>query len=268
MNASKSNSSVSLRRAALSAALLGLVACAAAPHGPSTDVVRLQQEQGRLHSDPRIAANGGAELANADAAVATLAQNARTLDAREYRQGVYLSGKLLQIAEASALARDAERRGERLGLERERLGAGGTRHAVAMTNGEPLRRDDRAPLQDDREHLFAMQRQLANSESRVDERGLVLRLAEYNFRSGGDDGLTATGESALTSLARVLGDEPHASARIVAFGDRGVPGDRALAVRDYLDAHGIDPSRLDLRSARDDAPVGVARGDVLIIVRE
>jgi outer membrane protein OmpA-like peptidoglycan-associated protein len=263
MSARKPNTVPRLRHAALTAALLGLVACAATPHGPPADIVRLQNEQDRLHSDPRIAANGGTELANADAAVATLATHARTLPPRDYQQGVYLTDKLLQIAEASALARDAERRGEQRAVERDRLGA---RRTVAMSVGEPLRSDDRRPMQDDRERLFDMQRRLPNSESKVDERGLVVRLADFNFRSG-DAGLTATGEQSLQSLARVLDHEPGATARIVAFGDRGEQRDRALTVRDYLDAHGVERARIDIRAARSEAPAGGSPGDVLIVVR-
>ena len=107
--------------ATLAAALLGLVACAATPHGPPADIVRLRAEQDRLHGDPRVAANGGVELANADAAVSTLASNVHSLSPRDYQQGVYLADKMLQIAEASALAREAERRGEQLGLQRDRI---------------------------------------------------------------------------------------------------------------------------------------------------
>jgi len=250
--------------ASLSVVLLGLVACAATPHGPPAGIVRIQAEQDRLHSDPRIAANGGVELANADAAVATLARNARMLSPRDYEQGLYLTDKMLQTAEASALARDAERRGEQLAIERERAGA---RTRVAMTAGEPRRHDERGPMQDDRERLFDMQRRLPNSESKVDERGLVVRLADFNFRSG-DTGLTATGENSLDALARVLDDEPQATARIVAFGGEGERRNRALAVRDYLGARGVERTRLDVRVTTSGAPAGGTTGDVLIVVRE
>jgi outer membrane protein OmpA-like peptidoglycan-associated protein len=251
-------------RATFAVALLALGACAATPHGPPADVVRLQAEQDRLHADPRVAANGGAELANADAAVATLASNAHALSPRDYEQGVYLADKLLQIAEASALARDAERRGEQLAMERERVGA---RTSVALATGELRRRDVRGPMQDDRERLFEMQRRLPNSESAVDERGLVVRLADFNFRNG-DVGMTATGERSLESLARVLDDEPQTTVRIVAFGGRGEQRDRALAVRDYLAARGVERTRIDIRAATSETPAGGSPGDVLIVVRE
>jgi outer membrane protein OmpA-like peptidoglycan-associated protein len=252
----------------LSAAIAGLAACAAAPHGPPPDIVRLQQEHDRLHADPRLAANGGAELANADAALAALSANARALDSRSYQQGVYLTDKLQQVAEASALARDAEARGEQLGIERDRLAARGARGEMrVVAASQDLDMRERAPLPDSRARLFAIQRELLGSESSVDERGLVVRLADFNFGPG-ESGLTASGERSLANLARALDDEPRADVSIVAYGDRGLPRAHAKIVRDYLDARGIDPARLDVREARRDAPPGGARGDVLVVVRE
>jgi outer membrane protein OmpA-like peptidoglycan-associated protein len=266
----------SLRVAALSAALLGLASCATTPPGPPADIVRLQHEQDRLHSDPRIVDNGGTELANADAAVATLSQNARALEPRDYEQGVYLAGKLLQVAEASALARSAERRGEILAGERDRMLAHASTRTEAPMISTAGRADDsslrdRPADAEARARLFAMQGQLVNSESRVDERGLVVRLAAFNFRPD-QTGLTSTGEQSLTSLARAMGSVPDATARIVAYGDDRADGsdsgEHAALVRDYLHANGVDSGRLALREARDGAPARGARGDVLIVVRE
>jgi len=252
----------------LAAAIAGVAACATTPHGPSPEIVRLQQEQDRLHADPRIAANGGVELANADAALAALSANARALDSRSYQQGVYLTDKLQQVAEASALARDAEARGEQLGFERDRLGARGVRGEMrVVAASQDLDMRERAPLPDSRARLFAIQRELVGSESSVDERGLVVRLADFNFGPG-ESGLTASGERSLTNLARALDDEPRANVSIVAYGDRGLPRAHARVVRDYLDARGVDPVRLDVREARRDTPPGGARGDVLVVVRE
>ncbi|TCO41694.1 hypothetical protein [Dokdonella fugitiva] len=257
------------RHALLFALVTGLGACAATPHVPRAEIVRLQQEQDRLHADPRVAANGGAELADADAALATLEAHARSLDTRSYEQGVYLTGKLQQVAEASALARDAERRGEQLGIEREHLAARGMRSsmsvAIAPDGGLDMR--ERAPLPDARARLFAIQRELVGSESSVDERGLVVRLADFNFGPG-DSGLTATGERSLANLARALDGEPQAEVSIVAYGDPGAPRAHAQVVRRYLDAHGIDAARVAVHEARHDMPPGGARGEVLVVVRE
>lgn len=244
------------RSTALSALLAVLAGCVVVPPAPPPDIVRLQREQDRLHADPDVAANGGAELENADAAVSTLAANARTLGPEAYQQGIYIADKLLRIAEASARAREAEQRSQQLGLERDRLLASGAR----LTSPDVPSAGSSA-----RDRLFAMQRRLAGSESRVDERGLVVRLAPFNFRSDGV-GLTAVGEQSLASLAIVLNAEPAAAATVVAR-DTGRPGGRAATVRDYLDARGVDPSRLLVRDARDLA-VGVAGDDVVVIVQE
>lgn len=262
------NAGEAARHALLSAMMTGLVACATTPHEPLSEIVRLQQEQDRLHADPRIATNGGAELANADAALATLEAHARALDARSYEQGIHLTSKLQQVAEASALARDAERRGEQLGIERDRLAARGVHGAmpVAVADRE-LDMRERAPLPDARARLFAIQRELVGSESSVDERGLVVRLAGFNFGPG-ESGLTATGERSLDNLARALDGAPDADVGIVAYGDRDTPRARALVVRDYLDARGVDRARVAVREARRDIPPGGARGDVLVVVRE
>ncbi|MGN6519448.1 MAG: hypothetical protein ACTHK2_08505 [Dokdonella sp.] len=255
--------------ALLSALIAGLAACAASPRGQAPELVRLQQAQDRLHSDPRIAANGGVELARADEALATLGANARSLDPREFQQGVYLTDKLQQVAEASALAREAELRGEQLGLERDRLSARETRGGmrVVATSREDFDMRDRSPLPDSRARLFALQRELVGSESSVDERGLVVRLADFNFGPG-ESGLTASGERSLSNLARLLDGEPRARVSIVAFGDRGAPRAHAHGVRDYLDARGVRPERLDMREVLHEAPAGGTRGDVLVVVRE
>src|SRR3982751_2171921 len=131
-------------------ATMFLAACATVPPGPPPDVVRLQSDLDRLHSDPRIASNAGAELANADAAVDVLARNARTLDSRAYTQGVYIADKLVGIAEATALARYAEQRGTELGVERDRLLARNeartTTIVTTTTASPPVVRSDVPPV--------------------------------------------------------------------------------------------------------------------------
>ena len=202
------------------------------PPGPPPDVVRLQNNLDRLHSDPRIANNAGTELANADAAVDVLSRNARTLPPREYQQGVYIADKLIGIAEASALARFAEQRGSELGMERERLlarnvavvpGTTTTRTVVTET-GAPttivtetpadrpvavIRTRDGQVIPQSRAELMAMQNQLPGIESRLDARGLVIRLGDYMFEPGRDD-LTPTAEQSLDSVARVLRSDTDA----------------------------------------------------------
>jgi outer membrane protein OmpA-like peptidoglycan-associated protein len=239
------------------------VACATVPPGPPPDVVRLQNDLDRLHGDPRIAPNGGAELANADAAVDLLARNARTLDARAYSQGVYIADKLVGIAEASALARFAEQRGSELGIERERLMARGTvertttviadapptvvREAPPLVREDVIRTRDGQLVTSGRAELIEMQNRMPGVESRLDARGLVVRLGDYMFEPNRAV-LTPTAERQLDSVAAVLSADADAGIAVEAYGGDGLAPLRAAAVRDYLDARGVDGSRVAVRS--------------------
>ena len=240
-------------------AAMFLASCATVPPGPPPDVVRLQNDLDRLHGDPRIANNAGPELANADAAVDVLARNARTLDARAYTQGVYLADKLVGIAEATALARYAEQRGTELGIERERLLARGdsrTTTVVTTTSAPPP--VVRETIRDDRGELEAMQQQMPGVESRLDARGLVVRLGDFMFEPGRAE-LTPTAEQSLDGVARALASDGDAGITVESFGADGLAAARAAAVRDYLDARGVDGSRIASRTVgyRD----GLARND-------
>jgi outer membrane protein OmpA-like peptidoglycan-associated protein len=264
-------------------ATMFLAACATVPPGPPPDVVRLQSDLDRLHSDPRIANNAGAELANADAAVDVLARNARTLDSRAYTQGVYIADKLVGIAEATALARYAEQRGTELGIERDRLLAQNEAHTTTIvtttTASPPVVRTDAPPevvretVRDDsgalvprsRAELETMQQQMPGVESRLDARGLVVRLGEYNFEPGRAE-LTPTAEQSLDGVARVLASDGDAGITVEAFGADGLASARAAAVRDYLDARGVDGSRIASRTVdyRDELARNDRRVDIVI----
>jgi outer membrane protein OmpA-like peptidoglycan-associated protein len=235
---------------AIAASLL-IAGCATVPPGPSPDVVRLQNELDRLHADPRIAANGGAELANADAAVDVLARNERALDAGEYQQGVYIADKLVAIAEASALARDAEQRGVQLGAEREHLVAEEARRETRtiVTESPPsrvVRSNAGEYVPADRAELVAMQQQLPGIESRLDARGLVVRVGDYMFEPDRAT-LMPSAETSLDAVARVLRTHADSHVAIEGYGSDGLADQRADAVRDYLDARGVDLARIDLR---------------------
>jgi outer membrane protein OmpA-like peptidoglycan-associated protein len=250
------------RNLVLAATIAALAAaCATVPPGPPPDVVRLQNDLDRLHADPRIAANGGAELANADAAVDVLARNARTLDARAYTQGVYIADKLVGIAEASALARFAEQRGAELGIERERLTARTTiiepRRTTTIVTGAPpptrvvregvVRTDTGELVPASRAELIAMQERMPGVESRLDSRGLVVRLGDFMFEPNRAE-LTPTAERQLDSVAAVLSADADAGISVEAYGGDGLAPMRAAAVRDYLDARGVDGARVAIRS--------------------
>jgi outer membrane protein OmpA-like peptidoglycan-associated protein len=246
--------------ACVSRPLLGLAltclcaSCASVPPGPPPDIVRLQNDVARLHDDPRITENAGPELGNADAAVDMLARNARSLDANSYQQGVYISDKLVKIAEASARARYAEQRGTQLGIERDRLladaSSGRRSMAYAASSDLPLRSDPGEQAPSSRTPLMTMQAQLSGLESRVDDRGLVIRLGDFMFEPDRPI-LTSNAQRSLDTLALSMRREPAARGDIEEYGGAdGTASLRAAAVRDYLVAHGVEDSRLHMRGDR------------------
>jgi outer membrane protein OmpA-like peptidoglycan-associated protein len=247
--------------------------CATVPPGPPPEIVRLQNDLDRLHNDPRIADNAGTELANADAAVDVLARNVRTLDAREYEQGVFIADKLVGIAEASALARFEEQRGMQLGAEREHLMArtttidSSTTTVVTRVPQRVVRTDSGELVPRARAELMSMQDQMPGVESRLDARGLVIRLGDYMFEPG-RAALTPTAEQSLDQVARVLSSDTDAGIAVEAFGSDGMSRERADSVRDYLDARGVDGGRIAARSVSY-APGGIASNDrrVDIVIR-
>jgi len=242
-------------------------ACVTVPAAPPPDIVRLQADLDRLHSDPRIAVNAGDELSNADAAVSTLSRNARTLDSHAYQQGVYIAGKLIDIAQASALARYAEQRGVQLGAERERLlaRAGAVGAPRVVQNSAPLVRNSNGEaVVPARAELETMQGELGGLESRVDERGLVVRLGDFMFEPGQPE-LTPTAERSLDSLARAMQIKPNTQASIAGYGLGSDRMARAATVRDYLNARGVDLARLDLRAAAHGSAAGAdARVEIVV----
>lgn len=251
-------------RASSFAVLLALAGCASVPPGPPPELARLQAELDELHRDPRVVDYGGAELANADFAVNGLTRDYRNLGEATREQSVYVTERLLRIAEASALARYAEQRSRDLGAERERLLARAGAREVApprtVAGGEWM--------PPERGTLMAIQSRLPNVESRLDARGLVVRLGEYQFQPGGS-APTATAERSLDQLARALRDEPSARVSVEGVdsaGGRELALGRAAAVRDYLDARGVRPDRVSVRSVDPYASdVQERRVDVVIL---
>ncbi|MBO9661452.1 OmpA family protein [Dokdonella sp.] len=250
------------------AVALALTGCVSVPPAPPAEVVRLQNELDRLHRDPRVVDNGGVELSNADIAVNSLARDYRVLDVTEREQRVYVADRLVQIAEASGRARAAEQHSRDLGAERERLLArAGTRDVVAPPQIVERRVMESSEwLPPERRTLMAIQSRLPNMESQLDARGLVVRFSEYQFQPGRSEP-TPTAERSLDQLARVLREEPATHVAVEGIGgdgDRALALDRADAVRDYLDARGVEPARVTVRSA-DPSSVRDRRVDVVIL---
>jgi outer membrane protein OmpA-like peptidoglycan-associated protein len=225
------------------ACALVLGGCVSVPPGPPPEIARLESEVARLHDDPRIAPNAGPELANADAAVDTLAHDGRRLDEETFRHGVYIADRLIQIAEASALARYEERRGQDLAAERERLMAREPRRSerrYAPENGVAY------------DSLAAIQARLGGVESHLSGDGLVVTLGDFMFDADRET-LREPARDTLDALATALRDAPARHASIEGHADAGggraadLAALRSASVRDYLLEHGVDAERLDTR---------------------
>lgn len=249
--------------AILVALTLAATGCASTPPA-APEIARLQAELDRLHRDPRVADNGGAELGRADGAVDSLARDHRVLGATEREQRIYVADRLVRIAEASGRARYAEERSRELGLERERLLARAAPPATSPRHASPVSGEWLPP---ERRTLLAIQDRLPNMESRLDARGLVVRLGGYQFQPEGSEP-TATAERSLDQLVLALREEPAARVSIEGVGAAG-EGDlafsRANAVRDYLGARGIDSERVTVRTAGPYAAQADRRVDVVIL---
>ena len=217
--------------------------CVSVPPGPPPEIVRLQRELVRLHDDPRIASNADAELRNADAAVDLLAREGRRLNEEEFRHGIYLADRLVMIAEATAMARYEEQRGQQLGTERERLLAGSATSPVApLTPLHPLPNEQRA-----HDRLVALQSRLNGLESHLGERTLVVTLGDYMFEQARGEPREST-MRALDTLVAAVRAEPGANLSVGPLangGGQALGARRAAAVRAYLATHGIDPVQLD-----------------------
>jgi outer membrane protein OmpA-like peptidoglycan-associated protein len=254
--------------------ILMLSACATTPVGPPPEIVRLDQELGRLRADPRIAPNAVAELAAAQAAVDAMAGQGRRLDDEMFRHGIYLADRLVQTAEAAGLARYAEDRGKQLGAERDRLlvdvrsrQATDARRladaALASADAErrsaELARDDARAA---RMELASLRTKLTELETAQTERGLIVTLGDVLFEVDRAE-LKPGATRGLDQLARALSNDP--GSRITVEGHTDSTGSRehnmdlssrrAESVRAYLVTHGVDPASISARGLGPDYPV-------------
>jgi outer membrane protein OmpA-like peptidoglycan-associated protein len=255
-------------------AILLVAACATTPKGPPPEIVRLDQELGRLRADPRIAPNAIDEIRKAEAAVSVMAGEGRRLDEPMFRHGIYIADRLVQTAEAVGLARYADTRGKELGVERDRLlvdvrtleAENARRMAgAALAAARDERRDAdiaRADASAARIELASMQARLTELQTAETERGLVVTLGDVLFevdRAAIKPGATR----ALDQLARVLRDDPNASIAIEGHTDSTGSRDynldlstrRSDSVRAYLVTHGVDPTKITARGLGPDYPV-------------
>jgi outer membrane protein OmpA-like peptidoglycan-associated protein len=262
-------------RITLAAAILStLGACATVPPGPPPEVVRLENEVNRLHNDPRIAPNAPSEIAQADSAVRILATDSRHMDPKIYQHQVYIADRLIQTAEADGLARYSEIRGKDLGVERDRLIVesrngqlrivqGSSASALAAADAErrdaAIARQNIPTSQSDVERLRV---DLANLQAQQTQHGFVVTLGDVLFEANRSE-LRPGASRTLDQLVLALSDDPRAVVTIDGHTDAGGNRDynmdlslrRAQSVRNYLAAHGINPSRLSAQGLGSDYPI-------------
>jgi len=197
---------------------------------------RLQGEVAALREDARFGGTGYPELDEAAAAVAVTADNFNRLDDEENARNLYLSDRLVRIAEASGQRRYAEERHAQLVNERaELIAALERREQEAVASTAPTVAEAPAPL--------------------------LLSLAEVRFETGLSE-LSPAAQRSLQQAAQALRDNPQATVSIEGHTDavgsadfnRELSQRRAEAVRSYLIAQGVAPERISARGLGEEFP--------------
>ena len=264
----------------LMAAVL-LSACAGGPKGPPPEVARLQAEVDRLRADSRISTNADNELREAERAVDVLVMEGPRMRRPDYEKNLYLTDRLVQIAEAEGLARYAEERAEKLGREREGLliesrtrEANAARSAAeaALLSAEDARmraEEERRAAMLAREEAEAARRQLADMEAKLadleakqTDRGLVVTLGDVLFEVDRAE-LKPGAMRNLQQLADALQRYPETEIAIEGHTDstgsheynQGLSERRAATVRNFLAGQGVGVDRLATLGLGETQPV-------------
>jgi len=265
-------------------AMLG--ACASTSKNPPPEVMRLQSELARVEGDTRISPHADTELAEARRALDALLADGRRMDDNVFDHNVYLTDRLIKIAEAEGLASYAEVRGKELARERENLQlAARTREADtanaqadAAYRGAELAREDAAMARTDAEmartdadvanlQLEEMRMRLADLEAKQTERGLVVTLGDVLFEVDRAE-LKSGAQRSLNELVQVLIESPKAMVAIEGHTDStgarahndSLSQRRAESVRGFLIGQGIGQARISARGMGQDYPVA-SNGD-------
>lgn len=234
-------------------AFMALGGCVSVPPGPPPEVVRLHDQLDRAHADPDVVAYGDQELADADAAVASVDSLLTQPDVSEeyFHHRVYIADRLIQTAEANAHARQAEQRGKDLAAERDRL----INQAGARPEPAPPAPVPSVPVSD-------LRASLAGLPMHDSDRGLVVTLDGTLFEPGRAD-IRPRAYASLDQIVRTMQADAAATATVEghtsASGNRqydlNLSITRAEAVRNYVVDHGITPGRLTAGGVGSDYPV-------------
>ncbi|MGA9343212.1 MAG: OmpA family protein [Rhodanobacteraceae bacterium] len=242
------------RLALIAIPLIALAACATVPPGPPPEVVRLHNELDRVHGEPNVVAYGGQELTDADSAVASVDQLLIQPGVSEeyFHHRVYIADRLIQTAEASALARYAEQRGKDLAAQRDQLLAEAGNHVEPPPPPPP---PVGAPV------ASGLRASLAGLPMHDSERGLVIALDGTMFDPSRAD-IRPRAYPSLDQIVRAMSNNPASTATVeghtAASGNReydlNLSITRANAVRNYIVDHGIAAGRLTAGGVGSDYP--------------
>lgn len=256
-------------------------ACASSSKNPPPEVMRLQNELARVEGDTRISPHAGTEMGEARRALDALLADGRRMDDDVFDHNVYLTDRLIKIAEAEGLATYAELHGKELARERESLQLAArtreadtaTAHADAEHRAAQLAREDAAMARSDAEmartdadvanlQLDAMRMRLADLEAKQTERGLVVTLGDVLFEVDRAE-LKSGAQRSLNQLVQVLIESPNAMVAIEGHTDStgarahndSLSQRRAESVRGFLIGQGVGQARISARGMGQDYPV-------------
>lgn len=245
----------------LTATALGVLAgCQTLPdRDPALDAA--EREYREAAADPLVQRYAAADLAQVRAMLSRAQRywvDERNLE--QTRHLAYLSSRQLATLKAQSQRRDADQQVQQSGAERDRLRLQAREAELQRArSGEEAARSAASQAQD---RASALQRELAELETRTTQRGLVVMLKDMLFATGRAD-LQPGARRSLERVAEVLRQHPERRVLVEGFTDS--TGSRALnqrlsmrrasAVRSALIHAGVAPDRVEVRAFGEAYPV-------------
>lgn len=240
-----------------------LSACAMAPETPPA-ALDVRQKLTELQRNPEMVTNARIELRDAQAAVELAEQPLDKDEAALAEHRVYMADRMVEIARATATARQMEVERERMGEDRDaaRLAARTLEADTARADANSARSSEMAAAAMSAKAAAEMQRQIDELEAEATERGLVLTLGDVLFATGSAD-LQSGSNRNLGKLVDFLNAYPERSVLIEGHTDnvgsaqfnQTLSLKRADSVRRYLTDHGVQSRRLSVSGLGLERPV-------------
>ncbi len=255
-----------------------LAACSTAPTKPDgADSLRTRLTQ--LQANPELGSR--APLAMKEAEVAVSAAEQPQADKVLGAHLVFVADRKVALAQAQAESNFAVAQRKTLSDERDALrlqartreaDSANRRADAAVADASSQKREAdmarseadaaRAATADAQSSALELQRQMDELQAKVTDRGLVLTLGDVLFASGTAN--LNTNNNHLAKLGGFLSKYPERTTIIEGHTDsvgsdaynQGLSQQRADAVKAYLVAQGIDPSRLTTAGKGEAIPVG------------